>query len=65
MSNSVLMPCKRYGYNHGRIIPYGHFQSDKITYRISCPKCSYCTKEKKTREEAIEAWNQRNYQCNI
>lgn len=55
----TLMPCKKCGYNHSRIIPYGHFQSNQITYRISCPKCSYCTKEKATVEEAAEAWNRR------
>lgn len=59
MSNFTLMPCKKCGYNRGRRIPYGHFQSDAITYRISCPKCGYCTKEKETLEEAIKAWNRR------
>ena len=38
--------CKKCGYDRGRIIPYGHFQSNQTTYRISCPKCSYCTREK-------------------
>lgn len=57
-----LMPCKKCGYDTGRIIPYGHFQSNQTTYRISCPKCGYCTKEKETVEEATEAWNKRK--CN-
>lgn len=61
MKNSTLMPCKKCGYNHGRIIPYGHFQGNQTTYRISCPRCSYCTKEKETMKEAIESWNQRAY----
>lgn len=56
---SELKPCKKCGYTRGRLIPYGHFQSSQITYRVSCPKCSYCTKEKKSREEAVEAWNRR------
>jgi hypothetical protein len=56
---NFLMPCKKCGYNNGRIVPYGHFQSNQTTYRISCPKCSYCTKEKETVEEAAEAWNRR------
>lgn len=59
MDKSKLMPCKKCGYSHGRIITYGHFQNNDDTYRISCPRCSYCTKEKATVEEAIEAWNRR------
>lgn len=54
-----LKPCKRCGDPRGRWIPYGHFQSNQITYRISCPMCSYCTKEKKSRADAVEAWNRR------
>jgi hypothetical protein len=61
MDNFKLMPCKKCSYSRGRIIPYGHFQSDEITYRIACPRCSYCTKEKNTKDMAIEAWNQRSY----
>lgn len=52
--------CKKCGWNKPRLIVYGHFNSVKDTYRISCPICSYCTKEKQTREEAINAWNKRN-----
>ena len=59
MGKFTLMTCKKCGYNHGNIIPYGHFRSNQITYRISCPICSYCTKEKATVEEAIGAWNRR------
>ena len=49
-----LKPC-RCGYTTPRIISYGF----KNTWRISCPKCSYCTKEKLTKAEAVEAWNRR------
>lgn len=28
-------------------------------YKVSCPLCSYCTKMKKTADEAVRAWNQR------
>lgn len=54
-----LKPCKKCGYGHGRVITYGHFRSAQNTYRVSCPQCSYCTKEKQSREEAVEAWNRR------
>lgn len=47
-------PCKKCGYEYGRTI---HYYGD--TYRISCPSCSYSTKEKQTLDEAIIAWNQR------
>lgn len=59
LTERALKPCKRCGYDHGSIIPYGHFQSNQTTYRISCPRCSYCTKEKETVEDAAEAWNRR------
>lgn len=52
--------CKKCGWNRPRLIVYGHFNTPENTYRITCPKCSYCTKEKQTKEEAINAWNQRN-----
>ena len=52
--------CKKCGWNRPRLIVYGHFNTPENTYRITCPKCSYCTKEKQTKEEAITAWNQRN-----
>ena len=51
--------CKKCGWNRPRLIVYGHFNSTADTYRITCPRCSYCTKEKQTKEEAINAWNQR------
>lgn len=54
-----LKSCKKCGYLRGRRINYGHFNSRKTTYRVSCPSCSYCTKEKGTWEEAVEAWNRR------
>lgn len=54
-----LLPCKKCGYAPGRRITYGHFFGRKSTYRISCPSCSYCTKEKQTKQEAEEAWNRR------
>ena len=38
-----LKACKKCGWSHYRIIPYGHFDSNRITYRIACPRCSYCT----------------------
>lgn len=59
MAENKLKPCKKCGYKRGRVIPYGYFQSDKITYRISCPRCGYCTKEKVLVSEAIDAWNRR------
>ena len=52
-----LKPCKKCGYVHGRRIDYGYAFSNKTTYRITCPKCSYCTKEKNSLQEAIDAWN--------
>ena len=59
MKNMELKPCKKCGHLHGRRINYGHAFSNKITYRITCPQCSYCTKEKDTLQEAIDAWNYR------
>ena len=52
--------CKKCGWNRPRLIVYGHVYTPENTYRITCPRCSYCTKEKQTKEEAINAWNQRN-----
>lgn len=51
-----LLPCKKCNHR-GRVIRYGHCGSTNITYRISCPNCSYCTKEKDTEIEARFAWN--------
>ncbi len=60
MKNMELKPCKKCGYLHGRRINYyGHAFSNKKTYRITCPQCSYCTKEKDSLQEAIDAWNYR------
>ena len=59
MIDPELLPCKKCGHQPGRKIRYGHFSSNKETYRISCPACGYCTKEKDTFEEAIAAWNYR------
>lgn len=56
-----ILNCKKCGWEHSRVIPYGHLDHSVTTYRVSCPRCGYCTKEKNTREEAIGAWNQRNY----
>ena len=50
-----MLPCKRCGYPHGRIINYAL----KNTSRISCPNCGYCTKEKSNEQDAVNAWNQR------
>ena len=52
-----LAPCKKCGYDHPRVIRYGHIFNRPDTYRISCPNCSYCTHEKKTKFDAKEAWN--------
>lgn len=52
-----LNNCKKCGYDKARIIRYGHFDGRSITYRISCPQCGYCTKEKDTLKEAEDAWN--------
>ena len=53
-----LAPCKKCGYEFPRFITYGHpFHNNPNTYRISCPNCSYCTHEKKTKFDAKEAWN--------
>lgn len=52
-----LAPCKKCGYNLPMVIIYGHTFPNPDTYRISCPNCSYCTREKKTELEAEEAWN--------
>lgn len=57
MITSELLPCKKCRHYPGRKIRYGHFGTTKDTYRISCPACSYCTKEKNTLKEAIDAWN--------
>lgn len=51
-----LAPCKKCGYEFPRFITYGHPFPNPGTYRISCPKCSYCTHEKKTKFEAKDAW---------
>ena len=56
---NLLLPCKKCNHSPGRIITYGHLTPRIFTYRISCPKCGYCTKEKETVDEAIVAWNQR------
>ena len=56
----LLLPCKKCSHSPGRVIIYGHPHTPlTFSYRISCPKCSYCTKEKETINEAIAAWNQR------
>ena len=52
-----LAPCKKCGYEFPRFITYGHAFPNTGTYRISCPNCSYCTNEKKTKLDAEEAWN--------
>lgn len=53
-----IKPCKRCGSIRYRVIPYGHFDDWKrVTYRISCPDCGYVTKEKRTIQEAVNAWN--------
>lgn len=52
-----MLSCKKCNHR-GRIIRYGHFnEPNKTTYRISCPNCSYSTKEKNTKQEALFAWN--------
>lgn len=60
-----LKPCKKCGYPHGRCINYGHFGNNKTTYRISCPSCGYCTKEKDKIQEAVDAWNNRHIKTNF
>lgn len=55
----TLLPCKKCGHIYGRLIIYGHADKSPDTYRISCPKCGYCTKEKKVITNAYAAWNQR------
>lgn len=59
-NNIELQACKKCGYPYGRRINYGHAFNNKTTYRITCPRCSYCTKEKDTIQEAVDAWNYRN-----
>ena len=55
-----ILPCKKCGNSFGRLIMYGYYNNPSLTtYRISCPKCGYCTKEKETRYDAWMAWNQR------
>ena len=48
------MVCKKCGDSYGRSIRY---YNDK--WRITCPKCSYCTNLKDSYEQAEEAWNDR------
>lgn len=50
-----LLPCKKCGKDSGRLI---HYHSGE--YRVICTECSYCTKDKFTKEKAIKAWNQRD-----
>ena len=50
-----LLPCKKCGYPDWRHLHYIHPEA----WRISCTHCGYCTKEKKTKDEAEKAWNQR------
>ena len=52
-----LKPCKKCNWERPRKIRYGHLQGRPDTYRITCTNCSYCTKEKSSMSEAIEAWN--------
>ena len=59
MERDVLKPCKKCGWERPRKIRYWHLQGRPATYRITCPNCSYCTKEKSSMSEAIEAWNRR------
>ena len=55
-----LKPCKKCNWERPWQIRYGHLlQGRPDTYRITCPNCSYCTKEKTALSEAIEAWNRR------
>lgn len=55
--DKVINPCKRCGYDRPRRITYGHIDVNRRAYRITCPNCSYCTKEKGTVEQAVDAWN--------
>ena len=59
MTMSELKPCKKCGWEHPREIRYGHLQGRPDTYRTTCPNCSYCTKEKLSMSEAVEAWHRR------
>jgi len=54
------LPCKKCGDGKGRVQIYAHFGEEHKTYRVTCPMCSYSTKEKSTLDEAEKAWNQRN-----
>jgi hypothetical protein len=48
-----ILPCKKCGNSFGRLIMYGYYNNPSLTtYRISCPKCGYCTKEKRTQHDA-------------
>ena len=55
MEEKNALPCKKCGAGFLRIL---YSVGGRVA--ISCPKCSYCTKYKQTKEEAIDAWNQRN-----
>ena len=55
MEEKNVLPCKKCGAGFLRIV---YSVGGRVA--ISCPKCSYCTKYKPTKEEAINAWNQRN-----
>lgn len=57
MESFEFKPCKKCGYTNHRKIRYGHFEGESDTFRITCPNCSYQTKEKPTLDEARDAWN--------
>ena len=57
MEEKKLLSCKKCGSGFARVV---YSILGKVA--ISCLKCSYCTKYKPTKEEAINAWNQRNRQ---
>ena len=52
--DNKLLPCKKCGKSDWRHL---HYIPEELM--ISCSNCGYCTKEKKTKNEAENAWNQR------
>lgn len=50
-------PCKKCGNDIPNLITYGRFNDNHETFRCTCSVCGYQTKEKLSKQDAVDAWN--------